>query len=202
MKRWLWSLRFRKLPRDETARLLKARGKRVLIHEILSLQILITAVIGVLAIAGLYVGKVRYCRRDTSRWALQWTEELHELGAPFYLPGDGEVTLRIESYIERYPEIERVTYFRLDGSEIESLPQDSGAGDAQVDVLPDETIEQVANLAGNATPYLLKTSILESRAFEIYAPIWTESIANDGLFDFDPASDNQNSSMDLVGYMN
>lgn len=201
MKRWLWSLRFRKLPRDETARLLKVRGKRVLIHEILSLQILITAVIGVLAIAGLYVGGQWVLQKNYSRWALQWTEELHELGAPFYLPGDGEVTLRIESYIEKYPEIEQVTYFRLDGSEITSLPQAPGSGESQVRVLPDETMEQVANLAGDATPYLLETSILESRAFEIYAPIWTESIANDGLFDFDPASDKQNSSMDLVGYI-
>jgi len=201
VKRWLWSLRFRRLPRDETAQLVNARGKRVLIHEILSLQILITAVIGVLAIAGLYVGGQWVLQKNYSRWALQWTEELHELGAPFYLPGNGEVTLRIESYVEKYPEIERVTYFRLDGTEITSLPQNSSSGESRVQVLSDEKMKEVAILAGNATPYLLETSLLEVRAFEIYAPIWTESIANDGLFDFDPASDNQNSSMDLVGYV-
>jgi hypothetical protein len=56
--------------------------KRVLIHEILSLQIIIIAFIGTLPIAGLYWGGQWVLQDNYSRWALQWTEELNELGAP------------------------------------------------------------------------------------------------------------------------
>src|SRR5690606_5224710 len=82
MMRRFWSLQHRNLPIDRTTTLARAGGKRVLINEILSLQILITAVIGVLAIAGLYFGGQWVLQENYSRWALQWTEELHELGAP------------------------------------------------------------------------------------------------------------------------
>jgi hypothetical protein len=62
--------------------------KRVLIHEILSLQLVITAMIGTFAIGGLYWGGQWVLQDNYSRWALQWTEELNELGAPLYLPTD------------------------------------------------------------------------------------------------------------------
>ena len=44
-------------------------GKRVLIHEILSLQILITTIIGALAIAGLYWGGQWVLQANSRRWA-------------------------------------------------------------------------------------------------------------------------------------
>ena len=87
---------------DDTQRA-KRGGKRVLIHEILTLQILITAAIGALAIAGLYWGGQWVLQDNYDRWARQWTEELNELGAPLYLPGDDEVILRLESFVARYP---------------------------------------------------------------------------------------------------
>ena len=62
------------------------RSKRVLIHEILTLQILVTTIVGGLAVAGLYWGGQWVLQDNYSRWALQWTEELNELGAPLYLP--------------------------------------------------------------------------------------------------------------------
>ena len=85
-------------------------SKRVLIHEILTLQILITGTIGALAIASLYWGGQWVLQGNYSRWAMQWTEELNELGAPLYLPDDNEVMLRLESFIDKYPEIDRVIY--------------------------------------------------------------------------------------------
>ena len=86
--------------------------KRVLVHEILTLQLVITAIVGSLAIASLYWGGQWVLRDNYSRWALQWTGELNELGAPLYLPSDDEVLLRLESFIDKYPEIQRVTYYR------------------------------------------------------------------------------------------
>ena len=201
MMRWLWSLRYRKLPLDQTTTIVRTGGKRVLINEILSLQILITAVIGALAIAGLYLGGQWVLQKNYSRWALQWTEELHELGAPLYLPADETATLRLESYIERYPEIERVTYFRLDGSAITSL-----ANNEQADALEDHSLsraqlKRVSELVGAERPYLMESTITNVRSFEIHAPIWTESIANDGLFDFDPLVEQADSAKELVGFV-
>ena len=99
----------------------KRKSKRVLIHEILTLQILITGAIGAFAIASLYWGGQWVLQDNYSRWALQWTEELNELGAPLFLPGDDEVVLRLESFVAKYPEIRRVTYFRQDGSVMYSI---------------------------------------------------------------------------------
>ena len=84
----------------------KHHGQRLLIHEILTLQLVITAIIGALAIAGLYWGGQWVLQDNYSRWALQWTEDLNELGAPLYLPDDNEVLLRLESFIDKYPEIQ------------------------------------------------------------------------------------------------
>ena len=201
MKRWLWSLRYRKLPPEETVSLVRSGGKRVLIHEILSLQILITAVIGIFAIAGLYVGGQWVLQKNYSRWALQWTEELHELGAPLYLPGDNEVTRQLEKYIEKYPEIERVSYYRLDGSSITTLPYDAAASDGMKHRLSGETLDRVSGLVGSEQPYLIESNLMDVRAFEIYAPIWTEYIGNDGLFDFDLERDAPDENRQLVGFV-
>ena len=62
MKRWIASYLGATVQSEDTAEPVRRGGKRVLIHEILSLQILITAVIGALAIAGLYWG---------GQWVLQ-----------------------------------------------------------------------------------------------------------------------------------
>ena len=82
------------------------RGKRVLVHEILSIQIISAAIVGLLAIASLYWGGQWVLQDNYSRWALQWTAELNELGSPLYLEDDNEALIRLESFVERYPEIE------------------------------------------------------------------------------------------------
>ena len=196
MKAWLSAL----WPRRE-GRLAAASGKRVLINEILSLQILITAVIGALAIAGLYWGGQWVLQKNYSRWALQWTEELNELGAPLYLPSDEGVERRLEQYIGRYPEIERVTYYRLDGSAIASLAHAADTPAAADYSLSPRQLERVSALVGAETPYLIESTIVDVRAFGIYAPIWTESIASDGLFDFDPLAEEADTAMELVGFV-
>ena len=174
-------------------------GKRVLINEILSLQILITAIIGSLAIAGLYWGGQWVLQDNYSRWAMQWTEELNELGAPLYLPNDDEAILRLESFIAKYPEIGRVSYYRDDGSVMFSLSNDPEDLGDQLPIAEDMLLD-LTYLVGAEAPYLVETSFLNARAFEILAPVWTETIASDGLFSFDleePASANA----ELVGFV-
>jgi len=200
MKRWMASVTGQRVEQRDVAEPAKRGGKRVLIHEILSLQILITAAIGALAIAGLYWGGQWVLQDNYSRWALQWTEELNELGAPLYLPGDDEVILRLESFVNKYPEIDSVIYYRRDGTVLFDV---SNQVSATVDVasLDRPTIDGVTSLMDAETPYSIEHSILNARAFRILAPIWTESIAGDGLFDLDLTDSSTNTKKRLVGFV-
>ncbi|MCK5326722.1 MAG: hypothetical protein KAJ57_11960, partial [Woeseiaceae bacterium] len=64
--------------------------KRVLVNEILWIQVLSATFIGAFAIAALYWGGQWVLQDNYSRWALQWTDELNELGSPLYLADDSE----------------------------------------------------------------------------------------------------------------
>lgn len=201
MRTWISSVLRRSTLGQDLKRLVSFRGQRVLVHEILSLQILITAVIGALAIAALYWGGQWVLQKNYSRWAMQWTEELHELGAPLYLPYDGEVTLRLENYIDKYQEINEVSYFRLDGSHLKTVSNGKRPAQDGIPAMSPDLLEEVSSLIGAEQPYLMFNSLLDVQAFKIYAPIWTASIANDGLFAFDPLAEETEASMELVGFV-
>src|SRR5210317_1761146 len=100
-------------------------SKRVLVHEILWIQILSAGVVGAFAIGALYWGGQWVLQDNYSRWALQWTEELNELGSPLYMSDDSEALLRIESFVKKYPEIGRVAYYRSDGVPLFSIDGDT-----------------------------------------------------------------------------
>jgi len=152
MKRWMALVTGQTAEQRDVAEPVKRGGKRVLVHEILSLQILITAAIGALAIAGLYWGGQWVLQDNYNRWALQWTEELNELGAPLYLPGDDEVILRLESFVHKYPEIDSVTYYQRDGSVLFDIANQVNAT-AEMASLGRPTIDSVASLIDAETPY-------------------------------------------------
>ena len=174
-------------------------GSRVLVNEILSIQVLSAGLIGALAIASLYWGGQWVLQDNYSRWALQWTEELNELGSPLYLADDGEALIRLESYVERYPEIDRVAYFAEDGTALLSV----GGGDSTVPIadLSSAALQEAIAVVGQKEPYLMSTGILEPQRFEILAPLWKESIPDDGLFDFDPNAPGQAASAELLGFV-
>ena len=175
------------------------RSKRVLVHEILWIQILSAGIVGAFAIGALYWGGQWVLQDNYSRWALQWTEELNELGSPLYLSDDSEALLRVESFVKKYPEIGRVAYFRPDGAPLFSID-----GDTSLDPpsrLPESTLENARELIGSDQPYLLQSSIRNPREFEILAPVWTESLADDGLFAFDPAVALTESRTELIGFV-
>ena len=76
-------------------------SKRVLVHEILWIQILSAGIVGAFAIGALYWGGQWVLQDNYSRWALQWTDELNELGSPLYLSDDTEALLRLESVVRK-----------------------------------------------------------------------------------------------------
>lgn len=175
-------------------------GKRVLVNEILSLQLIITAIIGALAIAGLYWGGQWVLQDNYSRWALQWTEELNELGAPLFLPNDDEATLRLESFIDKYPEIDRVSYYQKDGSVMFSLENTVDAAGRYL-TIDTEMLQKLTALIGSETPYEIDSSFLNAREFQILAPVWTESIPGDGLFSFDLDAEEPRKLTQLIGFV-
>ena len=174
-------------------------GTRVLINEILSIQVISAALIGVLAVASLYWGGQWVLQDNYGRWALQWTDELNELGSPLFLADDGEALLRLESFVKRYPEIDRVAYFGKDGRAIFSI----GNGD-QLEAVPDlsgASLRKAIDVVGDTEPYLISAGILNPQRFEILAPVWKESIPVDGLFDFDPDTLQQPEKAELLGFV-
>jgi len=174
-------------------------GKRMLVHEILSIQVFSAALAGVLAIAGLYWGGQWVLQDNYGRWALQWTEELNELGSPLYLSDDSEARLRLESFVDRYPEIHRVSYFGRDGTALFSVG--SPGDDRDYSRLETDRLEEAVEVIGDKRPYLMHGSILDPRQFEILAPVWVESIAGDGLFAFDPDSLSAETRRELLGFV-
>ncbi len=174
-------------------------SKRVLVHEILWIQILSAGIVGAFAIGALYWGGQWVLQDNYSRWALQWTEELNELGSPLYLSDDSEALLRVESFVKKYPEIGRVAYFRPDGTPLFSIDGDTSMNPPTR--LPESTLVEAKTLVGSDHPYLLQSSIMNPREFEILAPVWTESLADDGLFAFDPAVALTESKTELIGFV-
>ena len=174
-------------------------GKRVLVNEILSIQLISAALIGALAIASLYWGGQWVLQENYGRWALQWTEELNELGAPLFLAEDDEALIQLESYVDRYPEIDRVVYYSRNGTALFSV--DSNDEPAQIADLSDSMLDDAVAVVGRRKPYLMSGGVIDPRQFEILAPVWTESITEDGLFDFDPSRSKQVSQTDLVGFI-
>ncbi len=173
-------------------------GKRVLVHEILSLQVLTAALFGGLAIASLYFGGQWVLQDNYSRWALQWTEELNELAAPLYLADDSEARFRLESFVERYPEIDSVSYFAKDGSALFSV---GGDDEESVEDLDGSRLDDAIEVVGDETPYLMQSGLLNPRQFEILAPVWTESMAEDDLFAFDADSAEAQAQTKLLGFV-
>ena len=76
------------------------------------MQLAITALGGLIAVAGLAWTSGAVVRDNLEHWAAQWASELNELGAPFYLDDAGAAMLDVERFIAKYPEIERVTLVR------------------------------------------------------------------------------------------
>lgn len=174
-------------------------GDRVLVHEILWIQVLSASLAGALAIASLYWGGQWILQDNYGRWALQWTQELNELGAPLYLTDDGEARIRLESFVNRYPEIDRVAYFARNGTTLFSVGNEDNL--EPVADLPAAALREAVEVVGQKAPYLMNSNIFEPQRFEILAPVWKESIADDGLFDFDPSIAEQPAKTELLGFV-
>lgn len=155
--------------------------KRSLVTDVLSLQALITFAITLIALAGLTWTSGAVISDNLTYWAERWADELNELGAPFYLREQGDAVLDVERFIEKYPEIHRVTWYRPDGSVFAAIDKNGPVADT-APPLPAAAIDELSAKAGLSPAYLLREDIELNRRFRLSGPVWVESLAGDGLF--------------------
>ncbi len=173
----------------------RTRG-RSLVNEVLIAEVVIAAVVGAFVLAGLAWTSGSVIRDNLAHWASQWGAELNELGAPFY-HDQREAVLGVERFVAKYPEIARVSWYRADGSTLLSLDK-NGVVDAAAPLDADARVELAAK-AGVTPPYLLTENVEGGRRYRLSGPIWSEALAGDGLFDFNPSA--AKTSVELLGFV-
>ena len=133
-----------------------ARGARPsarsLVHDVLGAQLAIAALVGAIAIAALAWTSGSVVRNNLEQWAGQWAEELNEIGAPFY-HDEREALLGVERFVAKFPEIDRVTWYREDGSVLMSLKHGGEQSDS-APPLPSQVRDSLAAKAGVTPPFL------------------------------------------------
>jgi diguanylate cyclase (GGDEF)-like protein len=174
------------------------KHRRSLVNEVLAAQLAIAAVVGLIALIGLAWTSGSVIRNNLEHWAAQWAGELNDLGAPFYLSDGGEAVFEIERFIDKYPEIERVTWYRPDGSSLLAIDE-AGPVASAPQPLSRATVAELAARVGMQPSYLLAEDISGTRRYRLSGAIWKESLPGDGLFDFDPAK--AKTSVELLGFV-
>jgi len=176
----------------------KVPNRRSLITDILTVQLVITGAITLIALAGLTWTSGTVIQNNLNYWAEQWAGELNELGAPFYLQNRDAAVLDVERFVAKYPEILVVTWYRPDGSIFTSIDK-SGPVDPVASPLQPDTIGELSAKAGRTPAYLLREDIQRNRRFRLSGPIWVESFENDGLFDVN--SNHVKTKVQLLGFV-
>ena len=178
----------------------EAKGSRAparsLVHDVLGAQLAIAALVGAIAIAALAWTSGSVVRNNLEQWAGQWAAELNEIGAPFY-HDEREALLGVERFIAKFPEIDRVTWYREDGSVLMSLRHGGEQSDS-APALASQVRDTLAAKAGVTPPFLL-TENVDGQRFRLSGPVWTEAFTGDGLFAFDPAA--PKTSVALLGFV-
>jgi diguanylate cyclase (GGDEF)-like protein len=177
----------------------KRDSKRGLVNEILTIQLVSAALAGSLAVAGLYWGGQWVLKDNYARWALQWTNELNELAAPLYLTDDEEAAIRLESYVDRFPEIRGVDYYDKSGEVIFSV---AGVdGETPRDALSDAQLADASAVMGAETSFVMHGGVINAREFQILAPVWVESLPAGSLFGDNPLDLETQATVELLGFI-
>lgn len=157
--------------------------RRSLVSEILALQLAFAVVIGLFAFGGVRWMSTWVIEDNMRKWGEQWISQLDELGMPLYVSQDTEKYIRIESYVDKFPEISLVRYYSAEGNPIfTELPYQSSTA---MPILEPKVLLGLVNMLGTENSYLLERIHRELPLMRISKPIWTESLRTDGMLDFD-----------------
>lgn len=171
---------------------------RSLIGEILALQLCFALFVGSLAIVGLWWTSTWAIEDNLKKWGERWLSELDDLGVPLYTTEDEDKYLRIENYINSFPEISFVRYYSSVGEVIfEDFPLQNND---QVAYLEPEYLAGLATDSTSEKSFMLESTLNDSPLVRISKPIWTESYLDDGLLGLD-LTDEQDVRAELVGFI-
>lgn len=179
-------------------RLRKAWPGRSLIGEILAFQLCFALFVGSLAIVGLWWTSTWAIEDNLKKWGERWISELDDIGVPLYSTWDEDKYLRVENYINSFPEISFVRYYSPAGEVIfEDFPLQ------ETSWVPALEPEYLASLATDTTSdrsHLLDSALNATSLVRLSKSIWTESLSGDGLLGLD-LSNEQNVQAELVGFV-
>ena len=143
------------------------------------MQMVLTACAGVFAIAGLYFSAYGLLIDNVDRWAMQWVDELQELGAPLYLDDPVDAFIDVERFAARYPELVQVASFNAAGEVVNAV---AGTGTAlAAGALDGAVVDDLQAKIGDDRPHSL-TRGEKTGQFVIHSVVWTERLVGDGLF--------------------
>lgn len=173
--------------------------RRSLIGEILALQMAFALFLCASVIGFLWWTSGWVVDDNLRNWGQQWISELDDLGMPLYTSLDEERYLRIETFVNAFPEIAYVRYYSTDAEDLFT----SYRNDTEVRA-PRLSAAYLAELARvNTVPeddaVLLEELIDGVPIVRVSKPIWIESLPHDGLLGFDP-DDIQPGKPILVGF--
>ena len=157
--------------------------RRSLVGEILALQLAFAVVIGLFAFGGVWWVSSWVIEDNMRKWGEQWIMTLDELGMPLYVSQDTEKYMRIEDYVDKFPEISLVRYYSAAGIPIfTELPHQTST---EMPALESRALLDLVNAQGTEQPYILERIDQELPLMRVSKPIWTESLRSDGMLDFD-----------------
>jgi diguanylate cyclase (GGDEF)-like protein len=179
-------------------RLRQAWPGRSLIGEILALQLFFALLVGSLAIVGLWWTSTWAIEDNLRKWGERWISELDDLGIPLYSTQDEDKYLRVENYINSFPEISFVRYYSPAGQIVfEDFPLRETS---QVAALDPKYLSSLATDSTSERTYPLESTLNDSALVRISKPIWTESFLGDGLLGLDLSAE-QDVQAELVGFI-
>jgi len=169
-----------------------------LINEILILQLFFAFVVGGLAIVGLWLTSTWAIENNLKKWGERWITELDDLAAPLYSGADEETFVRIESYIDSFPEISLVRFYSPDGLIVFSV---FSAPEAEaVARLNQQDLNELAADQGSDELSFMESSANDLALIRISKPVWAESFTEDGLLGLD-LNDEQDTEVELLGFV-
>jgi len=164
-------------------RIWKNNKRSSLVRRILYLQYAWTAIIYLIAVAGIWWSNSYLIKENLYERGMEWVAELDELGTPIYISQKSVKLARIQQRISNSPEIAYVRYFGTkDGKVLASYRNDAGQ-DIKLPELSQEEIVLLSETASGEKPYLIDKNSTDS-IYRITAPVWVKSIQEDGLIGF------------------
>jgi diguanylate cyclase (GGDEF)-like protein len=91
---------------------------RSLVRDILLIQLVFAAAVGLIALASVWGISKWVVRDNAERWSSRWMAELTTLGAGLYLKDNSTTVIALRGYLDRYDELLYVRYYDPSGQPV------------------------------------------------------------------------------------